>query len=367
MPNIVITERCNLHCSYCFANDIMSKSSKEMTMSDFNFVLDFVNKNKYSRRLGIIGGEPCLHTQFKEILQTLIRNNQVEDVTLFTNGILVDRFLKELSHKKFKLLINVNSPEDIGSKNYEKLCSNIKIMIEQYYMRDKIKLGINLYLEDFEYAYFLQLLKKYQLKDARFSISVPNTSQWRNTDAHPYFERIKPQLKHFFSDLLKEDIHPFYDCNRMPECLMTDEDYMEFLPEKYLPQKKSVTELKQDNILNIVSKWNRCGVGVDILPDMTVRRCFGLSEYAKVNLTDFLNIEDIHNYYVNTIDSFACTSVYNRKCVDCYRRKTMLCWGGCLVFKINNILQINKYCETIMSSNKSRLSGGKTDALSAKI
>jgi len=134
MPNIVITERCNLHCKYCFADDIMSKSAKEMSMSDFNFVLDFVNKKKFSSRLGIIGGEPCIHTKFKEILQTLIHNNQVEDVTVFTNGISVDGFLKELSHKKFKLLINVNSPEDMGSKNYEKLCSNIEMMIKQYYM-----------------------------------------------------------------------------------------------------------------------------------------------------------------------------------------------------------------------------------------
>jgi len=352
MPNIVITERCNLHCSYCFANDIMGKSAKEMTISNFNFVLDFINKNKNKSHLGIIGGEPCIHSKFKEILQILINNDQVEDVTLFTNGIMVDGFFKELSHKKFKLLINVNSPEDIGTKNFEKLCANIEMMIEQYYMRDKINLGINLYSENFEYAYFLQLLKKYKLKEARFSISVPNTSQWRNTDAHPYFIKMKPRLKRFFSDLLKEDIHPFYDCNRMPECLMTDEDYREFLPEKYLPKEKSVTELIQDNVLNIVSDWNLCGVGIDILPDLTARRCFALSEYTKVNITDFQNINDIHSYYINEIDSFACTSTYNIKCADCYRRKTSHCWGGCLVYKINNIMQIKKYCETNMRDSK---------------
>jgi len=234
-------------------------------------------------------------------------------------------------------------------------------------MHDKMKLGINLYSENNKYDHFLQLLKKYKFKDARFSISVPNTSQWRNTDAHPYFIRMKPILKRFLSDHLKEDIHPFYDCNRMPECLITDKDYREFLPEKYLPKEKSVTELMQDYTFNVVSNYNRCGVNVDILPDLTVRRCFGLSEYAKVNLTDFQNIEDLHNYYVNEIDSFACNSVYNKKCVGCYRRKTMLCWGGCLAYKIIDILKINKYCETTMRDNESQLSGAETDAIQTEI
>ena len=81
-----------------------------------------------------------------------------------------------------------------------------------------------------------------------------------------------------------------------------------------------------------------CVPVIDILPDYTAVRCFGLSEYTKINIKEFACISDLRNYYLRTIDAYAINSVYDKKCETCYKYKTMKCSAGCLIYKIDEIL-----------------------------
>ena len=219
MANIMITDICNLRCPYCFANEFVNKSSNEISIENFKKALDFI-ATEPNAKLGLIGGEPTIHSNFKELLRIVIADERFKNVVLFTNGVRFEEYANELSHSKFHILLNCNSPKDIGQKAYDKMCENLDLMINKYYMRDRVNLGINLYKPDFEFDYILELLKKYNYDHVRMAITVPNTAEQRDFDVKNYFLTIKPRFKEFVYAMLSNGIVPTYDCNKMPTFLL---------------------------------------------------------------------------------------------------------------------------------------------------
>ena len=144
MPNIMLTYRCNLKCPYCFANEFVNKDNTNITLENFKEAVNFITKEGPAR-IGLIGGEPTLHPEFDEILNILINNRFVSECTIYTNGILLDKFMKKIVHPKFRLLVNCNSSKDIGEASFNKMRENLDVLFKEYLMKDRINLGINLY------------------------------------------------------------------------------------------------------------------------------------------------------------------------------------------------------------------------------
>ncbi len=351
MANIMLTDVCNLRCPYCFANEFVNHSVNEISMENFKKALDFVaTEGNPEAKLGLIGGEPTLHSNFREILRLLINDNRFENVVLFTNGVRMDEFVDELSHPKFHILLNCNSEKDIGEKAYKKMCDNLDMFITKRYLKDRITLGINIYQNDFEYEYLLELLKKYRYDHVRMSIVVPNTAGKREMNVKGYFRAVKPRFTDFIRAMLHNGILPTYDCNKMPACLMTDEDQM-FMDRIFEQKQKERQALKlpplnlPNNDSAIYTEEVHCSPVIDIRQDLTAVRCFGLSDCTKVRISDFRTIRDLTNYYVNTIDSYVCKVGISHGCSDCYRRKTLKCMGGCIAFKIADIIKLKDSLE----------------------
>ena len=266
---------------------------------------------------------------------------------VYTNGILLDKYWDVVCHPKVRILVNCNCPEDIGEKNFARLCKNLDYMIETRMFKKNVTLGINMYQPEFPYEYILKLLKKYQFHHVRVSITVPNLEDNRNADAHVYFNKMKPRMLQFFHELLDNEIIPNYDCNKLPSCLITPEDVKEF-------RKYEKNKYIRDNIgkSNISDKIVKCSPVIDIRQDLTAVRCFGLSECTKQNIGDFAGIRELENYYQRTIDAYACNTVYSEKCADCHAREVRKCNGGCLAFKIKDILALRDYSEQIVNRHR---------------
>lgn len=340
----MLTDSCNLHCPYCFANEFVNHSVNEISMENLKKAMDFIATAR-NERLGLIGGEPTLHSNFKGILQTIIADPRFRDVILYTNGVKLDEFVNELTHPKFQILLNCNSPADMGKAEFKKMCDNLDLYINQFYMKEKITLGINIYKDSFEYGYLLELLKKYDFHSVRMSIVVPNTAGKRSLDVKGYFRSVKPKFKEFVYAMLENDILPYYDCNKMPMCLLTAEEIAAFndlLHQKNEERRRNnlppIELPRQDSA--IYTEEVHCSPVVDIRQDLSAVRCFGLSDCTKVKISDFKCLPDLKNYYLNEIDTYAFKLGISHGCANCYRRKTMKCMGGCLAFKIKDILEI---------------------------
>ena len=343
MANIMMTDVCNLRCPYCFANEFVNKDTNEISEENFNRAVDFIVGDGSHSSVGLIGGEPTVHSQFEKYLRRLIEDDRVKTVVVYTNGILLDKYWDVICHPKVRILVNCNCPEDIGEKNYERLCPNLEYMIETRMFKKNVTLGINMYQQDFPYAYIIELLKKYHFHHVRVSITVPNMEDGRNADAHVYFESMKPRMFEFFHELLSNEIIPNYDCNKIPSCLITEEDVESF--RKYGKNRYIHEHIGRSNISDKIVK---CSPVIDIRQDLTAVRCFGLSECTKQDNRNFSGIRELENYYRRTIDAYGCNTVYSEKCIDCHARLVQKCNGGCLAFKIKDILAMRDFSEQVV-------------------
>lgn len=349
MANIMLTDVCNLHCPYCFANEFVNKSDTEITESAFRQAADFILGDGSQHSVGLIGGEPTTHSQFEKLLSILIKDKRAEVIVLYTNGVLLDKYMDLVTHKKVHILVNCNSPQDIGQANYERMCRNLDRLYLTKLLEDDITLGINMYKPDFEYDYLVDLLVRYNQDHVRVSITVPNMDETRNGNAHVYFQKMKPRVLAFFDELLSKGIVPHFDCNKLPHCHVTAQE-LEPL-RKYMADEKLGEAIMKSNIYD---QRVNCTPVVDIRQDLTAVRCFGLSEVSKQRITDFKSITELINFYTRTIDAYAYNTVYSAQCIECRHRKTLACSGGCLAFKINEIMAMQRYAQNRMDEFKGR-------------
>jgi MoaA/NifB/PqqE/SkfB family radical SAM enzyme len=319
MANIALLNRCNLKCPYCFANDYTESKGDDINVDTFLELLDFVAPD---REVGLIGGEPLLHEKIDTFLEILDNDYRFRAVTLFTNGIYIDKHIDYLKSPNLIILINVNSKEQIG-KLFDKVDNGIELLINQG-MKNSITLGINIYKENQDFSDILYLAKKYGIKKIRVSVVIP---QDKSEGGINYFYRMKNTLLSLCRELKEIGACPYYDCNAVPECIYTDEE-TEFISS--LPFN---SEYEREIFMG---KRSVCSPVIDIYPDKTATRCFGCYD-NKVKIEDFKSILDIRNYFFMQIDSRLVHNYSRKECKDCYKHKTFGCFGGCLCYKKNDI------------------------------
>jgi len=352
LANIMINTVCNLNCPYCFASEFVINSDDKDNLNHVNNIsvenykkaIDFILKDKSSdryERLGIIGGEPTLHPQFKELIEIALYNECIDKINVFTNGIELHRHFNLLSNPKITLLVNLNSPEDVGRDRYDTIINNLDFMFREMYMDvgQKMELGINIYSPDMNWQHMVDALVKYGLRSVRVAIAVPHIKDRQQINALDYFRSLKPTVFSFFRALERHDIMPVYDCNLMPVCLISPSE------EKWL-KKFWKLEQRTNKYCNVLD-GPVCSPVIDILPDLRAVRCFGCSDQEKVFIGDFNNLGEVEGYFKRKYDAYA-YSVYNSlKCRHCSRAKKGLCTGGCLSFKIEKINQAAALVEGI--------------------
>lgn len=337
MPNIMITYRCNLRCPYCFANEYVNRENTDITIQNFEKVIEFITKEQ-SSYLGLIGGEPTIHKDFKKILRSIINNQNIIECTVYTNGIELDKYINELSSPKFRLLVNCNSPKTIGDDLYDRIIKNLDILFNERYMENRIDLGFNFYDDDIDCSFIIEMLKRYSLHRVRLSLTVPNMESCKQISAIDYFKQRKEGLLALLKKFRENQIVPYYDCNKIPYCLWSEDE------KKWLHNYVDEYNVKESDL---IGNRSICYPVIDILPTLEVVRCFGMSSFEKVKITDFEGITDIASYFLNTIDCEAYRIAGDEKCSDCYYRKTRHCTAGCLCFKSDKINMMNNLAKKL--------------------
>mgnify|MGYP000852780130 CR=1 FL=1 len=322
MANLMITNQCNLHCSYCFANEFVNKEKGIMSFENFIKCINFLSYNP-SERIGLIGGEPTTHPDLKKMLSVII-DSPFKSACIFTNGILLDKFINELRNSRFQILINLNSPESIGQNDFDRIIHNMDEMINHHYMREQVGVGINLYDAEMNYEYLLEVLRKFNFKKVRVSVSVPNIEGKRKIDPIEYFHKMKNLVRKFIDDIVKINVSPNFDCNYLPKCIFS-------------------YEARDTLIRSNLSKPSICIPTVDILYDLQVVRCFGLSDLYKVHLLDFKNTDEIKRHFMMEIDALAYHIMPNKGCIGCHEYKAGLCSCGCYAYRLPELKKLREH------------------------
>ena len=223
MPNISLSSRCNLHCPYCFAHETMGAGSGDITLENFDAALEFLTRTG-PVNIGLIGGEPTLPPHFDEIVRRAVACENVAMLTVYTNGLLIEKHADVLSLPKVTLLVNWNAPRELREGAFERIMCGVDELVFNRGMGRRINLGLNLHGETMEYGYMLDLLKRYGFDKVRISLTVPEFPEGCGQNAIERFHACKPFLLKMFADMDAIGVLPYYDCNRPPWCIWSDEE-----------------------------------------------------------------------------------------------------------------------------------------------
>ena len=332
----MLNQVCNLACPYCFANEFVGRSEEslrkdksQITEENFKKAVEFAEKSN-EKRLGLIGGEPLLHPNFESIVDIALKSN-IPKIHLFTNGVFLDRYFHLFGSDKFSILINVNSPEDIGQNQYDKMLDNLDYLINKMHAKNKVSVGVNIYKEGMDFRFITDIIKKYKFKRLRVAITVPNTNDKREENAIQYFKRMKSTTFNLFRQLYELDCMPSYDCNGMPICVTTDEE------KKWL---KTFWKFEKESGFCNITETHRCSPVIDILPNLDAVRCFGMSQVLKTSMTKFHSMKQLRGYFAHELDNLMSLIPGSEECVTCLYKNTDTCCGGCLAFKLEGLTRL---------------------------
>lgn len=95
-----VTDRCNFRCSYCMAEDMAFLPRDDLLSLEELDRLCGVFIDLGVRRLRVTGGEPLVRRDILKLFRGLVRHleaDRLDEVTVTTNGALLDRFAAELA------------------------------------------------------------------------------------------------------------------------------------------------------------------------------------------------------------------------------------------------------------------------------
>lgn len=205
---ISITENCNLRCTYCMPAEGIALTPKAHIMTADEIVTiakTFVNLGVTKIRL--TGGEPLVRKDAKDII---LRLGQLGvELTLTTNGILVDEFVdafKEAGIKTLNVSIDSLQKEKYNQitrrDHFDKLWKNINLLEANGF---QIRLNVVL-IKDFnenEIIDFIELTKDRNIQ-IRFIEFMPfDGNKWNKEKLVSYAE-ILSQVNDFYSNLKVE-------------------------------------------------------------------------------------------------------------------------------------------------------------------
>ena len=222
MANLLITDRCNRRCSFCFAQSRVGrkergKQSSNMSRENIRKVMKF-QLSSGDPQLRLLGGEPTLHPEFIEIVEEAL--GEGFHIHIFTNGIMkkeIADFLSEIFDEKISILCNV-SPQAADSKR--------KIERRSYALRQLgkvVQVGITLTSPQFDYQYLLGYIKKYKLKKRiRIGIAQPIVGQDNEFLKPAEYREAGKAIVNMAKECIKEDIMIGFDCG-LTLCMFNEE------------------------------------------------------------------------------------------------------------------------------------------------
>lgn len=112
IASILITNRCNLKCFYCYP-DVFNRSIEDMSYEDFKKIIDILH-NKGTKVVLLLGGEPLIKKDISQFVDYVLSKNMFCE--LVTNGYFVKQRLDVLK-KVDSVCVSIDGDEESNDKN----------------------------------------------------------------------------------------------------------------------------------------------------------------------------------------------------------------------------------------------------------
>lgn len=312
--NLILTDKCTNSCPYCFAALEMQRNQKtnSLTRENFEIFMSYVERESTPIHLSVIGGEPLIYKDLDYLLHRLYDSPKIASFTIFTGGIVSSTVIQSLApyRNKTSILFNVNEKESYRNPHhFDTVVGNIEQAILSGI---SCNIGFNIYHHGFNGSQIIELCHAYGIEILRFSVACPIYGKPSPYVVPPEeYDKLGREVFAFLMDCHKAGIKAMLDCP-VPLCFFTDKEL------------GVLTRLQP----GVASRLNHCHPPLDINYNLKVFRCFSLSNYSDVYLTDFDSFEKISNHFSEKIDLHLQRPTVFAKCETC--DSTARCSGGCL-------------------------------------
>lgn len=110
---ISLTDKCNLRCVYCMPEDMIFRPKHELMQDEELFTLVRVFASLGFHKYRLTGGEPTVRQNIVEICREIAETPGVADLSMTTNGILLDKLaqpLKDAGLQRVNISIDTLDP-----------------------------------------------------------------------------------------------------------------------------------------------------------------------------------------------------------------------------------------------------------------
>ena len=330
--NVVVTEKCNLACKYCYMHNNPVNMSYEVAdgiISKLNDLINSLNIFNFNRaKIVYFGGEPLINLDIIKYIHSKVKNNPLVDGELIISNLLL------LNNQTLNYLSQENIPvswsfDGLWNENNRVLVNGNSSLAEYEKKIDLIKLvntspktmispaSVDTIIDNFEYMYYhLGIIPKFAL--VRDDI-------WSKNDIDK-FRNIMDKLIDRYVYLIKND-EKFKDM--IPDIDLFTLPIMDCIVNKQYGKRP-------------FSCFAGSG-GCAVMPNGDIYPCgrFGSNKLFKYgNVLEELNKEEIQkinkNVYINPVEI--------KECKSCKLYK--YCNAGCTYSQIkNNYKPLESICE----------------------
>ncbi len=303
MPNLMITNYCNLACPYCFGIEQMSPNCSPQFMTRDTY-LDLLGWMKTSELdyFHLMGGEPTLHEDFLWMLEKASEKGFKVDV--FSNGItdFSDDEIKMIKEKSRFWIVNVNDPKNYSADKVARLEKLLKGL------NDSASITFNITDEDYDPSYVIDYINNFKLRrDIKLGIALPTLNQENKFASTEDFAGLSRTVVELSYRMKKEKIMGEFECG-VPHCFFNN---------------RQRTIIKKNNF----ASFSQCCSMLDILPDGNAIYCLPLAKLLKEHYSRFKTYLELWTYFQDYYRPYR-SAGYKKECLTCKWKWS--CNGSCL-------------------------------------
>lgn len=252
--NLLLTLDCSLNCEYCFAQSLREgKGRHSLSLAELETIVSTLDPARDAIRL--MGGEPTLHPQYAQILESL--KEQGFWVIVFTNGLqpVLNQTAPCLPDE---ILLNLNDWEFYSHAQQAAIHGNLEAL------GSRIGLGFTITQPDFDLSQHSWLIQQYRLRPViRLGLAQPVVGGHNHYLPDGDLANAHHAVAGWVAKLAREQIRVNLDCGFM-RCHFSESE-IEAL-------------VRAGTVLNF-----HCEPTVDIGPGLRVWRCFAFSGGAGIS------------------------------------------------------------------------------------
>ena len=256
-----ITGRCNLRCKMCFywQNIDNADIRKELTIEEIKKISKNFNRVIW---LSITGGEPFLRNDVYEIVECFYKNNNVKNVSIYTNGFFpqrvietVKRIMDNLKDCFLTINISIDGPKELHDEirgikgSFERCIITLKLLEELRKEYKKLCIGIiytmNSLNEDYVEETFNTLKSKVYFDSfyVNFTRGNPRDPSTKNFSILKYLNAHKFLKKMIECGVINQNGYPFSSFKFVASNILTPKYLVKIVSGNKVPFKTKAGKL----------------------------------------------------------------------------------------------------------------------------